>query len=219
MTTIGKFYLHAAVTDVSGTLPGASSIAAVAPSALFDQVNRKMDDVIGTAQTSKAYTTISTSSAQSALMGRFVSSPIAAQTIPSQGVTVSCAGSENSGQSNFQMTFSLAVWRPSTGAIVGRIADRVATATEYNTTQTSRVASVAASTAVTALDGDVLILEVWRASVAQGTTTPRTNTIFYDGTTELSSTSDAAYLSFVTDPIIMYSAPVTDPTDYWGAAA
>ena len=42
-------------------------------------------------------------------------------------------------------------------------------------------------------DGDILVVELW-AENTQGNSTSRTNTIYYDGTTEGSTTSNAAFL-------------------------
>jgi hypothetical protein len=97
----------------------------------------------------------------------------------------------------------LGVWSPGTGALVGNIADWVGLAQRVNLNSTTEIdATLTNSSFVssrTASDGDVLVLEVWRDNIAQSMSTAYSNTIFYDGTTEGSATTNAAYLLFAND--------------------
>jgi hypothetical protein len=208
LPSITKFYLHQAVTTATGTLPGATSyVSAQAPAASTSLTNRSMDGTVGTSQSSSAITTLANTSAQPTPIARFISAPIAAQTIAQQNFIVHAAGSDSNTNSNFGGIWSLVVWRPSTGAIVGRMADNnQQSSMNFNfTTQTAanNTSLLATTNSVVAADADLIIIEMWRDSIAQGMATAYTNTLFYDGTTEDSTTSNAAYLLFA-NPVEMW---------------
>lgn len=204
-----KLYFRAATSTVAGTLPASNaSISATSPSQIGDSgTNRSMNTTKGSSQTSIAITTAANINAQPSLIGRFVSDRLASQTfaLTSVGdISLSIGGSESNAASNFQIRISLATWRPSTGAIVTRIHDLATNATlEPGTTETSLTATNAAGgTSATVADGDVLICEIWRDSTVQANATARTNTIFYDGTTEASTTTNAAFINFPNDTLL-----------------
>lgn len=205
-----KFYLHNATTTDTGTLPGAgASVATTAPVLIASGVNRSMDATIGTAQASVVLTTNAVTTAQQSLIVRFLSAPIAAQTLAAQTVFCSTAFSESSLNSNLHLQMVLAVWRPGTGAVVGRLSDWNG-AVGFNASSTLEPSVAATETtdtapqnsttsAVTAAADDVLVLELWRDTTAQTMATAYTNTVFYDGTVEGSATTNAAYLNFTND--------------------
>lgn len=199
MSTISKFYLHATTTGNGGTLPaGTASVSATSPTKIASGTNRSMNATIGTSQTSIALTTNAVTSNQSSMIGRWISDPIGAQTISSQTITVHCGESESNSNSNFNVSYVLAVWRPSNGSVVGRIYDlnaALSPAAGTSETDTSISTSTGVSS-VTASQGDVLVIELWRNSTVQGMGTSYTNTIFYDGTTEASASTNAAYVNF-----------------------
>lgn len=208
MATIQKFYFHDAASGVVGTLPSASTQAQIvtpAVTATGAGTNRSMDDTAGVSQVSVAATSLATTGTPDPIwFRRFVSPPLAAQTIASGAWTLSGAGSESSTNSNFQFNFgSLYAWRPGTGAIVGSwVFDRTTQSdalTEFGTTQTALapVLSAGVVSSVTLQGGDVLVYELWgdHTSFGQGMATAYTNTLFYDGTTEASTTSCAAFLN------------------------
>jgi hypothetical protein len=102
------------------------------------------------------------------------------------------------------------VWRPGTGTVVGRIWDSLGggnstTEPAVAATEESADAALNGTTSVTAQDGDVLVCELWRDGTVQGMGTAYTNTVFYDGTTEGSASTNAAYLLFAND-VAMFSA-------------
>lgn len=217
-----KFYLHNATTGDSGTLPGAGvSVATTAPTKIASGVNRSMDDTIGTAQASVVLTTNATTASQPSLICRFLSSPIAAQTIAAQLVICSEAFAESSLNSNFLLEMVLAVWRPGTGEVVGRMSDWVSPNFDASRTIEPTSAGVetaftnspsnGGTTSVTAQDGDVLVLEYWRDDTAQGMATAYTNTAYYDGTTEGSATTNAAYLLFANNVTMSAGAAANPP--------
>lgn len=225
MSTVAKFYLHDAATNNTGTLPGASTLDASSPTvtATGASTNRDATGSLGATQTSIAVATNATTSAQSAWHRRFLSYPIAAQTIAAQTITFSMACEENNASANYLPTCGVYLWRPSTGTKIGTLlAVGSISLTEPSTVQIAR-SGTATSTSVTALDGDILVFETWRKSNAQGAATTYTDTEYYDGTTEASASSCASFVGFAT-PIAIYSPPVTgyaaavvadNPISYW----
>src|SRR4051812_41201924 len=123
MATIQKLYLHAATTSDTGTLPSSSPLGGTATnSAPGAATNRAMDGTVGASQTSATLSTTATTSAVSQnWFARFLSAPLAAQTIPSGTWTLSIAGSESNTNSDFAPSVDISVWRPGTGAAVGTI--------------------------------------------------------------------------------------------------
>lgn len=202
-----KFYLHDATTTDTGTLPASgATVSGDTPGAgvTIALTNKTMNGTIGTAQASIAKTTLANTADQAVPIGRWLSDPIAAQTIAgAQTLTIHCGGSQSNTSSSFTITLNVQLWRPSTGAVVGAIFDSNHATGALLPSPTGTVeadeSQTVSSTAQTAQDGDVLVLELWRSHIAQGMATAYTNTIYYDGTTEGSATSNAAYLLFTND--------------------
>lgn len=209
-----KFYLHAATTAVAGTLPS-SSVSGTAPTQTASATNRTFDTSIGTGQTSVTLTTLAQTTTQNGVICRFISPPLEAQTLSSQVISMSGAFSESNASSDFIPNWVLAVWRPSTGALVGRMVDRTGVAwAEPGTTQTAGTSNAAGGvtvTAQTAQQGDVLVIELWRAPGTQGMAVAYTNIAFFDGTTEASTTNCATFIQFTND-VALYVPP--PPKDY-----
>lgn len=207
-----KFYLRDAQNSLTGTLPGATSLGTsvnINNLSVGTTAGKTLQTTIGSGQTSVSSTTSASIAGQNACFCSFYSDPIAAQTIASQTITCVMAGLESSTNSNFLMSWVLAVWRPSTGASVGLIWDKAAGTAEVGTSQTvGSLGTGGTSTSRTALDGDILVLELFRFTQAQSMATSYTNTHFFDGTTESSTTNHAATLTF-TNNITMFSAPAT----------
>jgi len=214
-----KLYLRDFTVDnPGGTLPGATNIAGltITVTATGASTNRGMTEGTGSGQTSAALTTSAVSSAQTNWFRRWVSRPIAPQTISAQTITLSLAASESAAQSDMfeNGRWFLALWRPSTGAIVTTMINDTALITEPSTTQTA-VSKSLTSTAATSQGGDVLVLELFSAQ-SQSNAVARTNTIFYDGTTEASTTNCASFIQFATDVIIMQT--LQQPANYASTA-
>ena len=66
------------------------------------------------------------------------------------------------------------------------------------------------TTAVTLQDGDILVFEAWD-SCTQGMSTAYTDTYYYDGTTEDSTTTNAAYLLAPVDLALFTASTVLPP--------
>ncbi len=192
-----KLYFHNATTTVGGTLPGATSLSATTPSvtATGASTNRDMDTVIGTAEVSATLTTLSPTTLQKNWFRRFLSKPLEAQTLPTGVWTIQGGALESSSNANMLAWGAvIKVWRPSTGAVVATLLDNPLLGTTEPGTSESNISTATPSIAGVAVNqGDVLVIELW-AQNTQGSSGARTNTIYYNGTTEGATTSNAAFL-------------------------
>lgn len=213
-----KFYFHDATTTVGGTLPAAGTFDLGAPdvTAAGAGTNRSMDATIGVAQTSAALTTLAIATIQSNVFRRFISPLIAAQTIAAQVITCRLAASESNTSSDMFEGFmgGLYLWRPGTGAKVGSTITW-GIGTEPGTTQTAVSGTRTGVGTLTALDGDVLVYELW-SQQTQSMAVGYTNTVFYDGTTEGSTTSNAAHIEF-TNNVTLFTPSAIQTREPWPA--
>jgi hypothetical protein len=208
-----KFYLLDGATTDTGTLP--SGFAAADDASLTSSVNVSGADTNRTASTtisgtagqrSGVLTTLANVNAQPSLLRRFVSDPIAAQTIGVQTLGYGCATSESSTNSDFLAQFRVSLWRPGTGALVGFLTFGT-TSPEATTSEVWISGNIAAATTSrTALDGDIIVIEAWRPVTVQLMATAYTNTFFYDGTTEGSATTPASFINFP-NTLTFYTPP------------
>ncbi len=154
-----------------------------------------MNQTIGTAQASATLNTLNNTTLQKNWFARFLSRPLAAQTLPTGVWTIQGGASEGNAASNMLLWSAvIKVWRPSTGAVVATLLDDPALGSvEPGTTQTNVSKSTASISGVAVNDGDILVVELW-AENTQGAATAYANTIFFDGTTEGSTSSNAAFL-------------------------
>ena len=203
-----RFYLHDATTTNTGTLPGASSVAGnpatgTAPNvtAAGASTNRSMDGTVGSSQVSASLTTLAQTTTQRNWMRRFLSAPLVAGSYGgSEIVTIHIGASEENAASNFSLEMRCGMWRPSTGALVWSrgVFTPMNGAVEPGTSQSVITGTAGINDPRTWLDGDVLLLEVWIQNV-QSMASPYLNTVFYNGTTESSTTSMAAYFDAAKD--------------------
>lgn len=209
-----RFYFHDAVTTVGGTLPSGAQLG-ITPNveATGATTLRSMDGTPGSSQTSASLATAASTltSGNTNLFRMFVSPPLAAQTIAaSQTITMSVGGSESNGASNMFTAGSLRAyfWRPGTGAVVtGQWNDSGSTAfqpvlNEPGGSQTHCTGTMSSTLERTLQNGDVLVVELYSRQ-AQAMAVSYTNTVFYDGTTEGSTTSIAAYIDCGVDLAIL----------------
>jgi hypothetical protein len=219
-----KFYLHegTAIDNPGGTLPGATNIAGltITTTATGANSNRRMDERIGNpaggGQQSAAVTTSAVTTAQISWFRRWMSRELAAQTLAAQTIAVQFGASESNANSDMfeNGRWFLALWRPSTGAIVTTMVNDTGLMTEPGTTETNTSKSTT-STVATAQHGDILVLELFSAQ-NQAMATGYTNTIFFDGDTEGSITTNAAYLLFTNDVVL---STRQQPVNYASTAA
>ena len=205
MPTITKFYWHDSSLLLDGTLPGSSSLSAVTPSvaATGDSTNRLMDGNIGKSQVGISINTLAQTTAQTGWFRRFCSEPLAAQTLASGTWTISFAALESNANSNMLVFFRLYVWRPSTGATVATLISASTNSAEPGTTQTALTTTGSQASGQAIVNGDILVTEIW-SSTTQGKASVFSNEVFYDGTTEASTSSCA---SFITAPAAITLLP------------
>lgn len=112
------------------------------------------------------------------------------------------ATSEANAAANSFTIASIYIWRPSTSAVVGFIYDSdTALGVEWATTEDGQVLSPAgASLAV--LAGDVLVIEFWRHAT-QAMAAVYTQTLFFDGTTDVVDATTADAASYLESPAVL----------------
>lgn len=202
-----KWYLHDAATTDTGTLPGATTLSVIAipdVTATNASSNLSMTPTIGGGpQQDISLTTLATKSTQRNWFRRFVSAPIGVQTFPSflsDNYVLHGAVQQSNTNSVPILAAALFVWRPSGGgSLVGAVWDFTASGFCTAPTGTGEEAKTSSSGSsgsnVTSANGDILVLEIWCVNT-QSMATAYVNHIFYDGTTEDSTTTNAAYLLF-----------------------
>lgn len=199
-----KIYLHDATNDQAGTYPsgeqsnypsygGGQSYVMTGASSI-----RKMNSSIGSAQVSPTFTTLNNQTLQEVFLRMWTSRPLDGnQTVGGGNFTLNLAHAESNNNVNlFRYGVNIYVWRPSTGAKIGTVKALLGAfcivGTEPSSANSERVWHVAgtSSSAISALDGDVIIFELY-VDFAQGMSTSYTGTLYYDGTTG-NTTANAA---------------------------
>lgn len=165
--------------------------------------NRRMSTVIGTSQANLTNASTADSAAHNYYIGRWVSNQLNQTSVAANTWTLEYAAKASNAAANFPRSGAGAihvcayVWKPSNGTKYGNIIDGNSNADgeEAGTTQSviNFTFSGAAVNSLTAGDA-VIVVELW-AIVTQANTTTRTQDIYYNGTTENSTTNEAAYLS------------------------
>lgn len=212
-----KFYLHAAPSPITGLSTTTRNTQITTPDVVATTNFLLMDEKIGSLQTSTVGTTLADAvTSQSMLIQRFTSPPLKPFTPTlAWNAWLRVGNAESNLNCNFRLSAVLSIVRPSTDATVGVMwhsgfftgAEPLAAGAEEDSTEQN--ANGPGYTSTTAW-GDVLLLEVWRQAATQAMATAYTNTVFYDGTTEGSATTNAAYIRFDNDiPIIGQTMPKT----------
>lgn len=222
-----KLYLHRTEITTPATLPSGEQSSLTADANLFDNEdgteNRLMDRTISTsAQTSLTNTSTADTSSHNYYIARWVSPMLTQTSVAANTWTVEFAASEANAAANFPVSGTgvagrvcCYVWKPSNGTKYGNILDGNTAADweEAGTTQ-SIVSGTFTGAAVNSLtSGDaVIVFELW-AIVTQANGTARVQTVFYDGTTENSTTNEAAFISTPENLTFRFDrAPATETT-------
>lgn len=204
-----KLYLHREGVGSlpSGTLPSSEQSSLTADTNLFDNEdgseNRVMDDTISAqAQTSLTNTSTADTNAHNYYIARWVSPKLNMTSISANTWNLKFAASEGNANANFPRNGAGALrivaycWKPSNGTKYGDILDGNSAADfeEAGTTQTL-IEGTFSGAAVSSLTADdvVIVFELW-AIVTQSMGTAYSQTVFYDGTTESSTSNNAAFL-------------------------
>lgn len=186
-----RLYFHNATSGLSGTFPTGEQSAATATgvTATGAATMRVMDLNIGTGQTSVNITTAANTNNVNNFLRTFVSPPlIGDQVVGGGSMILNAADQESSTNANFWInSCCVYVWRPSTGTKVGNVRDAAGTSlggSEPSTSNSMQVTHITGITtsAVNALNGDVIICEIWTRTT-QAQATAYTCIFQYDGTT------------------------------------
>jgi hypothetical protein len=206
MATISKFYFHDAFSPNTGPQPPTSWPGQAPGDTLSFQDPaapsvRDATDVIGFANPDVEgnITTNPVVTAQGAFFRRFVSRPLAAQTLPSGNWTFSYARTESNLNSNMVVKCAAYTWRPSAASVVNLpTAGTTCVGTSPTVAATQQAESVTGTmTGVSGsdvLDGDILVFDVTTV-FTQSMSTAYTQQFAYDGTTEASATTCATFMA------------------------
>lgn len=169
----------------------------------IDPADYLLDEIAGTntSGSSLSANSVATTNTQWAVLGRWSSPALAAQTIPSQTWTVAVGAYESNGMSNMQVLFGAYVYRPSTQSVVGHILlQSDGQQIDYRGDLTYEVESTSPGTikpgtasgdAVTTQAGDIFVVEVGYRS-QQGKSNSYVNTLYFDGTQVVTGTATAS---------------------------
>lgn len=216
---VSTFYLHDAFATNTGTMPSGVYTGEVPDGAAISAtVVRAMDGSVGASQVSVAVADNATTSPQDWIMRTFVSGSLAAQTIAAQQYIITCGLQQSNADSNVQITGTAYVWRPSSATIVGLLFFlQNGTGISGTTEQAASFTITSPNTsAVTAQSGDILVYELWIRPV-HGSASSYTDTVYYDGTTIGSTTTNAATLQ-LTNAVTLQSGGGGIPSTGFAAA-
>jgi len=202
-----KLYLHASTSSVTGTLPTDEQSSLTPDANDFEgsrTTNRTMNTTIGVSQANLTNTSTADTSSHNYYVSRWVSPLLYQGNVSANTWTFEFGAKESNAAANFPVSGTAVagrvncyIWKPSNGTKVGTILDGNTNADceEAGTTQSviNMTFSGAQVTGMTPGDA-VLVIEMW-AIVTQANGTQRTQDVYYDGTTENSTSSEAAYLS------------------------
>ena len=188
-------------------------------------VNRSMDTVAGTAQTSILIVSNASTSAQTYYFTKFVSLPLNQTNVTAQTWTFNFAAQEELGSNQFpvsggsdELYMNLYVWNPTAGTKRGTIFDSQ-TPTGEVTEASAGVeavyqATLAGAAVASAAVGDVIIAEIW-FECTQSAATAADNFFYFDGTT-VNTTNGATvsnHASFIETPQnLVFTTPSIDMT-------
>jgi hypothetical protein len=210
-----KLYLHNLSNPISGSFPAVEQSALNTASFTATGANtlKTMDLGLGTVQSTLVGASLSNTTQQYGFMGFFSSPQLKGnQTVGGGTWTINHAQAESSLDMNFIINIvNIYVWRPSTNTKIGTIIDSTTSlgGQEPGAINSERVNFFNFTTSqVSALDGDVIICELWTV-FTQAAAAIKTATIYFDGTTENTTinavvTNHASYLN-ITENLTFYN--------------
>lgn len=168
-----------------------------ANNATGSQETRALKLVKGPAQTTIAQLGDATTSSRSNYIARYTSDALVAQTFGAGTWNFGLALSEQDGGANSRLLLSVYVWRPSNSSVVGYILDTTSPFTNEWAATEDRYLDTFTGADVTCQDGDVLVVEVWRSSSSQATATAWSQTIYFDGITDVLASAPTNAASWI----------------------
>jgi hypothetical protein len=157
--------------DTSSNAPTAGSKSTALPDGTDNSLTANDSQSLllteGTSNTTVSITTLAQLARQSGRFARFTSEPLASQTISANTWDYTLRNRLSNSLANAYKAGSIYVWRPSTSSVVGYVYDSNAEIGTVWTNNFTNDSSNITGSAVTATNGDVLVIEVWYTS-AQG---------------------------------------------------
>ena len=217
-----KLYLHRTEITSPGTLPSTEQSSLTADANLFDNEdgseNRLMNKTISAvSQATLTNTTTADTNAHNYYIARWVSPLLAQTSVAANTWTVEIGIREANANANFPRNGAGAnricayVWKPSNGTKYGNILDGNTNADgeEATTSQSVSTFTFSGSAVSSLTSGDaVIVFELW-AIVTMGNATARVVDVFYDGTTENSTSNEAAWISTPENLAFQYTIPIS----------
>lgn len=189
-----RLYLRDTVPAIDS---GTNELSAVLPVGTFSELitgPRSLSPYKGSVQTSLSLSSIAQVAHQDNFYTSFCSPPLLAGAYGGGAWSAAISASEADAHANSFFVLSVYIYRPSTASVVGYIYDSdTALGIEWGTGELGRGLNFT-GTEVTAQNGDILVVEVWRHAV-QDLAVSYTQKIYYDGGTEAGNgdpTTDAA---------------------------
>jgi len=188
-------YFHNLINRRGGIYPTQHQHVGGNPNYIFTDgyTLRTMDGIIGKAQVAATGNSVGQTAAQEGFARYFTSHPLKGNQSfggATDDLSLSIAVAESNASANLNnVRIHVYIWRPRIGGKIATLIDNV-----YGKTEPAANTEVVwyqnvTSAAVNALDGDVIVCEVW-FSHSQATSASRTITLYYDGTTT-NSTNNA----------------------------
>jgi hypothetical protein len=215
MADFTKLYFHDAVSPNTGTLP-VNTPCWSSPTFTGDATGaatcRDATEVIGTANPDVESTITSLANSVQQCWGhrRFLSRPLASQTINSGNWVFSYARTESSLNHNMAIGCTKYFFRPSTGLVVGSVDTATGTEPSVAAAEQTHFFSINEN-GITIVDGDIVIFDVW-SLFTQSMSTAYTDQFAYDGTTEGSTTACASNVGTPGTLPITFSTGAAAPT-------
>lgn len=216
-TTSGEFFAVGGLSIIyrstdSGVTwtPCGTELSSAAPyyntsSATASDINnlKELLPTAGTTQTSITQTFPNVTSALNTFWSFWATRPLTTSaTVGGGTMSFRWAASESAAAADWlgPNGLNVYVYRPSTGAIVGNLVTFASLTASYvsaevGTTQTASPVYTLSTSAVSALAGDIVVVELWSVHTPS-MATAYTGTLYFNGTTEGSTTSNAAYVQF-----------------------
>jgi hypothetical protein len=178
-------YFHNTVNLKAGIYPVGEQHSGTPNYSFTDAATlRTMNTTIGTTQVVATGNSTAVTSAQEGFARMFTTPPLKGAYSfggATDDLSLSIAVAESNASANLNnVRIHVYIWRPSTGAKIATLVNNVFGKTEpAANTETVWYQNVT-STAVSSLDGDVIVCEIW-FSHSQATTASRTISLYYDG--------------------------------------
>jgi hypothetical protein len=178
-------------SDTASYAPTTGEKSAALPSGTQNSIttyeSQYFNPIQTTTNVSASVSSLAQTTAQSGMLARFTTDPLAAQTIGAGTWTTQIRGIESNTNANAFLALSIYIWRPSTTSVVGYIYDSTASlGTEFTGGGGNFQSYNISGSSVTSQRGDVLVAEYWYKAT-QGKSTSYT-------VTEQIGTSDNTYL-------------------------